>query len=130
MDRSATFWGSLSLRSIVIKEGVGHVRARILCCLINEAAGVLMDETASPGDIDRAMKQGTNQPMGPLEWGDYLGLDLVLDVLTGLYEEWGEDRYRPSPLLRRLVQSGRLGKKSLHGFHRYDSIDGLIGSPK
>ena len=96
---------------------------------INEAAGVLMEGTALAEDIERAMKLGTNYPMGPLAWGDCLGSDLVLNVLTGLYGEWSEDWYRPSPLLRRLVQSGWLGKKYLHGIHPYDSSGGLIGSP-
>lgn len=92
--------------------------------MVNEAAGVLSEGTAAAKDIDLAMKLGTNYPMGPMEWGDSIGLDLVLEVMKGLYNEWGEDRYRPSPLLRRMVQSGRLGKKTLHGFYRYESYLG------
>ncbi len=65
------------------------------------------------------MKLGTNYPYGPLEWADYIGLDAVLGVMTGLFEEWGEDRYRPSPYLKRLVLAGRLGKKAGRGFFDY-----------
>lgn len=87
-----------------------------------------MERTASVEDSDQAMKLGINYLMGLLEWGDYLGPELILDVLTTLHEEWGVDRYRPPPPLRRLVQSGKLGKKNLHGIYRYDSIGGLTGS--
>jgi 3-hydroxybutyryl-CoA dehydrogenase len=96
------------------------VRARIVCCLINEAVTALMEGVASAADIDLAMKLGTNYPHGPLEWADQIGLDTVLGVMQGLFDEWGEDRYRPSPLLRRMVLAGKLGRKSGEGFYRYD----------
>ncbi len=79
-----------------------------------------MEGVASAEDIDKAMRLGTNYPMGPLAWGDYLGLDTVLGVMTGLQKEWGEDRYRPSPLLRRKVLAGHLGKKAGQGFYEYE----------
>ncbi|MCA9972795.1 MAG: 3-hydroxybutyryl-CoA dehydrogenase, partial [Anaerolineales bacterium] len=63
---------------------------------------------------------GTNYPHGPLAWADHLGLDTVLGVMTGLFTEWGEDRYRPSPLLRRMVLAGKLGKKTGTGFFNYE----------
>jgi 3-hydroxybutyryl-CoA dehydrogenase len=97
------------------------VRARTVCCLINEAASALLENVASAEDIDQAMKLGTNYPHGPLAWADHIGLDAVLGVMTGLFEEWGEDRYRPSPLLRRMVLAGRLGKKTGEGFYQYDN---------
>ena len=68
------------------------------------------------------MKLGTNYPHGPLAWADHLGLDVVLGIMTGLYEEWGEDRYRPAPLLRRMVLAGRLGKKARHGFYQWRAV--------
>jgi len=79
-----------------------------------------MEGVATPTDIDLAMRLGTNYPFGPLAWGDEVGLDAVLGVMTALFEEWGEDRYRPSPLLRRMVLAGRLGKKTGEGFYQYE----------
>jgi 3-hydroxybutyryl-CoA dehydrogenase len=115
-----TFWQGAGFETVRVSDGPGLVRARILCCLINEAASALMEGVASAEDIDLAMKLGTNYPHGPLEWADHLGLDVVLAVMTGLFEEWGDDRYRPTPLLRRMVLAGRLGEKSGRGFYDYD----------
>ena len=78
-----------------------------------------MEGVATAEDIDKAMKLGTNYPMGPLAWADLLGLDMVLGVMNGLFAEWGEDRYRPTPLLRRMVAAGYLGRKSGQGFYVY-----------
>jgi 3-hydroxybutyryl-CoA dehydrogenase len=80
-----------------------------------------MEGIAEAADIDQAMKLGTNYPYGPLEWADMIGLDTVLGVMTGLFEEWGEDRYRPAPLLRRMVLAGKLGRKSGEGFYVYQA---------
>jgi 3-hydroxybutyryl-CoA dehydrogenase len=113
------FWRVSGFDPVLVADGPGLVRARILCCLINEAVGVLMEGVATAEDIDKAMRLGTNYPMGPLAWGDHLGLDTVLGVMTGLQREWGEERYRPSPLLRRKVLAGHLGKKSGQGFYEY-----------
>lgn len=124
-DRSAAeaeaFWRGLDCEPVWVKDGPGLVRARIVCSLINEAVSALMEGVASAGDIDQAMRLGTNYPYGPLEWADLIGLDTVLGVMTGLFEEWGDDRYRPSPLLRRMVLANRLGQKSGRGFYRYDA---------
>ena len=100
-------------------DGPGLVRARTVCCLINEAASVLMEEVAVAADIDLAMRLGTNYPHGPLAWADRIGLDVVLGVMTGLFDEWGDDHYRPAPLLRRMVAAGWLGRKSGRGFYLY-----------
>ncbi|UCG23743.1 MAG: 3-hydroxybutyryl-CoA dehydrogenase [Chloroflexota bacterium] len=116
-----TFWQGAAFETVRVGDGPGLVRARILCCLINEAASALMEGVASAKDIDLAMKLGTNYPYGPLEWADQLGLDIVLAVMTGLFEEWGDDRYRPTPLLRRMVLAGQLGAKAGRGFYVYDS---------
>jgi 3-hydroxybutyryl-CoA dehydrogenase len=117
--QAADFWHTLGFEPVVVADGPGLVRARIICCLINEAVSALMEDVASVADIDRAMKLGTHYPLGPLEWADLIGLDTVLGVMTGLFAEWGEDRYRPAPLLRRMVLAGRLGRKSGEGFYRY-----------
>lgn len=114
------FWRDLGFEVVWVADGPGLVRARIVCSLINEAVGTLMEGVASAEDIDQAMRLGTNYPYGPLEWADLIGLDTVLGVMTGLFEEWGDDRYRPSPLLKRMVLAGRLGQKSGRGFYRYD----------
>jgi 3-hydroxybutyryl-CoA dehydrogenase len=119
IDRAEVFWNQIGFEAVKVDDGPGLVRARIVCCLINEATNALMGGVASAKDIDLAMKLGTNYPYGPLEWADQIGLDTVLGVMTGLFNEWGEDRYRPSPLLRRMVLAGYLGKKSGRGFFEY-----------
>jgi 3-hydroxybutyryl-CoA dehydrogenase len=114
------FWRGLGQETVLVADGPGLVRARTVCCLINEAIGLVMEGVASAADIDKAMKLGANYPIGPLAWGDLIGLDAVLGVMTGLFEEWGDDRYRPCPLLRRMVLAGRLGQKTGEGFYTYD----------
>jgi 3-hydroxybutyryl-CoA dehydrogenase len=114
-----TFWQVLGLGTFRVADGAGLVRARIVCALVNEAATALADGVASPADIDTAMRLGTNYPRGPLAWGDLIGLDVVLGVMRGLQDEFGEDRYRPCPLLARYVLAGRLGQKSGRGFFEY-----------
>lgn len=114
------FWRGLGQETIVVGDGPGLVRARTVCCLINEAAGLVMEGVATADDIDRAMRLGMNYPLGPLAWADLIGVDAVLGVMTGLFEEWGDDRYRPSPLLRRMVAAGRLGRKTGQGFFIYE----------
>ena len=88
--------------------------------MINEAAYCVMEGVVGPEDIDTAMKLGTNQPMGPLELADLIGLDTCLHVMEVLHEGFGDTKYRPCPLLKRYVAAGRLGRKSGRGFHDYD----------
>lgn len=119
MEQATDFWRTLDLSPVIVADGPGLVRARTICCVINEATSALMEGVASASDIDTAMRLGTNYPYGPFEWADIIGLDAVLGVMIGLYEEWGEDRYRPSPLLKRMVLAGRLGQKAGRGFYDY-----------
>lgn len=119
LAQAKKFVEGLGFETAVVADGPGLVRARTICCLINEAASALLEGIATPADIDQAMKLGTNYPYGPLEWADYLGLDTVLGVMNGLFDEWGEDRYRPSPLLKRMVLAGKYGRKSGEGFFKY-----------
>jgi len=97
----------------------GFVSNRILMPMINEAVFTLQDGVAKPEAIDTIMKLGMNHPMGPLALADLIGLDVCLFILEVLHRDLGEDRYRPCPLLRKMVQAGRLGRKSKHGFYRY-----------
>lgn len=114
------FWRGLGQDTILVGDGPGLVRARTVCCLINEAASLLMEGIASADDIDKAMRLGMNYPIGPLAWADIIGLDAVLGVMSGLFAEWGDDRYRPTPLLRRMVAAGMLGRKTGRGFFTYE----------
>ncbi len=119
LAQAEAFWTGLGLASARVADGPGLVRARLLCAVVNEAAAALADGVASAEDIDIAMRLGTNYPRGPLAWGDLIGLDVVLGVMRGLQDEFGEDRYRPAPLLARYVQAGRLGEKAGQGFFTY-----------
>lgn len=97
----------------------GFIVNRILVPMINEAIFALMEGLASPEEIDTAMKLGTNQPMGPLELADFVGLDTCLSILQILHRELGDDKYRPCPLLTKYVEAGWYGKKSGRGFYQY-----------
>lgn len=105
--------------SAVVKDAPGLVFPRILSLIINEAVRSLDEGVATAEEIDVALRLGTNYPQGPLRWADEIGLDEVLAVLEGLLEETGDDRYRPAPLLRKMVASGRLGESAGRGFYRH-----------
>ncbi len=97
----------------------GFVVNRILVPMINEAVFALMEGIATEEEIDQAMKLGTNQPMGPLELADFVGLDTCLYILQILHNELGDDKYRPCPLLTKYVEAGWYGKKTGRGFYKY-----------
>jgi len=109
----------LGKEPVEVKESPGFLVNRLLIPMMNEAFNVLMEGVASPEDVDKAMKLGTNMPMGPLELADYTGLDIVLDVMEVLYRETGDPKFRPSPLLRKYVRAGRLGRKTGRGVFDY-----------
>lgn len=104
---------------VEVNEAAGFVVNRILVPMINEAVGVLADGTANAEDIDTAMKLGANHPMGPLALGDLIGLDVCLAIMEVLHSETGDDKYRPHPLMRKMVRGGLLGRKSGKGFFDY-----------
>lgn len=106
-----------------IAPAAGGVLERILCQVINECAFALGEGVGSAQDIDTGMVLGLNYPRGPLAWADEIGLDRVLAVLDGLWEEYREERYRAAPTLRRLVREGRLGRPSGAGFFEYRAPD-------
>lgn len=104
---------------VVVQENAGFVVNRILIPMINEGVGLLAEGIASAEDIDTAMKLGANHPMGPLELGDLVGLDVCLAIMQTIYDETGDSKYRPHPLLRKMVRGGKLGRKTGEGFHNY-----------
>ena len=109
----------LGKESAEVKDAPGLVFPRILSLIINEAARSLDEGIATAEEIDIALRLGTNYPQGPLRWADEIGLDEVLAVIEGLQEETGDDRYRPAPLLKKLVASGRLGETAGRGFYNH-----------
>ena len=104
---------------VQVEEGAGFVVNRILIPMINEAIGIYADGIASVEGIDIAMKLGANHPMGPLALGDLIGLDVCLAIMQVLESETGDPKYRPHPLLRKMVRAVRLGQKTGRGFYDY-----------
>ena len=104
---------------VEVEEAPGFVVNRILIPMINEALGIYAEGVASKEDIDTAMKLGANHPMGPLELGDLVGLDIVLAIMEVLYSEFADPKYRPHPLLKKMVRAGLLGRKTKEGFYKY-----------
>lgn len=120
--RSAeSFFERIGKETEVVEDEAGLVFPRILAMIINEAAFALTERTADASDIDEAMKKGTNYPYGPLEWAENIGLEDVYAVLQGLFEQLGEDRYRPAPLIRKLIYAGWTGADVQKGFYYYQN---------
>ena len=119
VDAVAQRMGKTTVLSV--KDVPGFIVNRILMPYINEAAQALYEGVASVEDIDTAMKLGTNVPMGPLTLADFIGLDTCLAIMEVLHEGFGDSKYRPSPLLRKYVEAGWLGRKTGRGFYHHSA---------
>ncbi|AMD01591.1 MULTISPECIES: 3-hydroxybutyryl-CoA dehydrogenase [Halomonas] len=111
---------ALGKTAVAIADSPGFAVNRLLVPMINEAAFLLQEGAATAEDIDQSMKLGAAHPMGPLALGDLIGLDVCLAIMEVLQEGFGDPKYRPCPLLRRMVAAGYLGRKSGRGFHVYN----------
>jgi len=123
-EKAATFIRNIAIsmnkKVVECRDFPGFVSNRILMPMINEAIFALMENVASREDIDAVMKLGMNHPMGPLELADFIGLDVCLGIMRTLHSGFGDSKYRPCPLLVRMVDAGKLGRKSGEGFYRYE----------
>lgn len=120
LQAAEDFFKSLEKETVTVKDAAGLIFPRILSLIINEAARSLEEGVASAEEIDIGMRLGVNYPEGPLRWADEAGLNEILAVLEGLQRETGDDRYRPAPLLKKLVAAGFLGEVSGRGFYPYN----------
>jgi 3-hydroxybutyryl-CoA dehydrogenase len=119
VSASVAFANAIGKTPVVVDDAPGFVANRLLLPMINEAVFALQEGVASKEAIDEIMTLGLSHPMGPLALADLIGLDICLDILETLHRDFGDDKYRPAHLLRRMVASGRLGRKSGQGFYAY-----------
>ncbi len=119
VDKVTGIAADIGKTPVEVKDSAGFIVNRILIPMINEAVGILAEGVAPAESIDTAMKLGANHPMGPLATGDLVGLDVCLAIMEVLYSETGDPKYRPHPLMKKMVRGGLLGKKTGQGFFSY-----------
>lgn len=120
VELASDFVRGIGKSPVVVDDAPGFVVNRILLPMINEAVFCLAEGVAPKEAIDESMKLGAAHPLGPLALADLIGLDVCLDIMRTLHRDFGDDKYRPAPLLARMVDAGKLGRKSGEGFYRYD----------
>jgi 3-hydroxybutyryl-CoA dehydrogenase len=121
IDAAGRICATLNKTAVEAADYPGFIANRILMPMINEAVYAVMEGVGSPEAIDTVLKLGANHPMGPLQLADLIGLDICLAILNVLHEGFGDSKYRPCPLLRRMVAAGQLGRKSNRGFYTYNT---------
>lgn len=119
LERVQEYGKAISKETVIAQDYPGFIVNRILLPMMNEAAFLVMEGT-TPEEVDRGLKLGANHPIGPLRLADECGLDTTLYALESLYEGFGDSKYRPCPLLKRMVEAGKLGRKSGKGFYDYN----------
>ncbi len=119
LDKAMDFIKHIGKDAVQVEEAPGFVVNRLLIPMINEAIGIIAENIASAENIDKAMQLGANHPMGPLALADLIGNDVVLAILETLYKEFGDNKYRPHPYLRKMVRGNLLGRKTKKGFFEY-----------
>lgn len=120
VDETCALAQAVGKTPLKVNDHPGFVSNRVLMPMINEAVFTLQDGVADAATIDGVMKMGMNHPMGPLALADLIGVDTCLFILEVLHRDLGEDRYRPCPLLRKMVDAGRMGRKAKRGFYSYE----------
>ena len=123
VERAEALLTGMGKRAIVVNDGPGFVSNRVLMLTINEAATVVQQATADAGTVDAVFTECFGHPLGPLATADLIGLDTIVDTLHVLREHTGDDRFTPTSLLVEMVDAGRLGRKTGHGFHHYPHPD-------
>lgn len=129
-QRTKALVEGLDKTAVEVFESPGFVTTRVIVPLLNEAMYALMEGVASASGIDTAVRLGYNFELGPLALADQMGLDTLLTAMEQLFRDLGDLKYRPCPLLRKLVRAGHLGLKTRHGFYLYDEEDRIVGESK
>jgi 3-hydroxybutyryl-CoA dehydrogenase len=119
VDVAKDFAQSLGKTVVPVKDSPGFVSNRILMAYINEAMHTLEDGVATKESIDTVARMGFNHPMGPIELADFIGLDVCMDIMERIYEQKNDEKFKPAPILVRMVKEGRLGRKTKKGFYEY-----------